>query len=476
VYLDWEALAGLFGTRGGREQMLSFLLIVTVTAICFFVGDIVNDHPVRWDLTEARLHSLDPKTEAILQDIPDGVEVEILGFFVSSFDSIKAAKRRAFERLVDAARATGTSARIEVIDPEMAPLIASQMGITSNATVIVTARTEGAADRTERLYSPDEQELANALLRVISGERPTIVFLEGHGERAPSMAGERGLSLLAGQLTTLGFGVGTWNSVTEPEPPTDMSVLVLAGPTHRLEAREASIIRQWVEDGGALMMLAEPELRDDSDGLTGLEGALLTWGFEFRDDLVIDPLMSRLGGDPAAPIADTFAFHEITQDFDLPVVFVTARSLVENNTLPEQVTTFDLARTSDGAWGETNLEADEIEYNEGEDFEGPMTLIGLAELHREGSEGQGRVVVAGDVDWLTNGLVVSRGNLDLASRTLGWLAREDDVVELPAREATADTMELSLLQLLLMVFISVFLVPGGTAVAAGIIFMWRRGL
>ncbi|MCP4873532.1 MAG: GldG family protein [Proteobacteria bacterium] len=476
VYLDWEALAGLFGSKGGREQISSWVLIAVVFTICLFVMHIAGKNPKRLDLTEARIHSLDAKTIQILEDVPEDLDVSVQGFFIASFDAMEAGKERAFQRLLDAANATNTDVTLELIDPELAPLLASQLGITSNGTVVVTAKPRaGGPERTERLYSPDEQEIANALLRVMKGKRARVVFLEGHGERTPATAGERGLSLLAQQLKNLGFKVGTWNSVTQPAPPDGMSVLVIGGPQQKLDPREASIIREWVEEGGSLMLLAEPAIPEQYDGRTGLEGALLTWGLELRDDLVLDPMMSRLGGDPAAPIADTFGFHEITSGFDLPVVFVTARSVAENNTLPEQVTTFALAKTGDEAWGETNLESEEIDFDEA-DFEGPVMLIGLAELHRPTTKARGRLIVAGDVDWLTDGLVVSRGNLDFGARSIGWLAKEADVVELPPREATADTMELSLLQILLMGFISVFVMPAGSAVTGAIVWMWRRGL
>lgn len=476
VYLDWEGLARFFGSKGGREQLVSWVLIAVVFAICLFALHIAGQHPKRLDLTEARIHSLDAKTIQILKDVPDDLEVSVQGFFVTSFDRMEDGKQRAFQRLLDAAEAAGSKVKLAMIDPEVQPLIASQLGITSNGTVIVSAKPRaGDPERSERLYSPDEQEIANALLRVVAGDRALVVFLEGHGERTPATAGERGLSLLAQQLKNLGFEVGTWNSVTEPEPPEGMDVLVIGGPQQALEPREGSAVREWVEDGGSLLLMAEPAIPGQFDGRTGLEGALLTWGLELRDDLVLDPMMSRLGGDPAAPIADTFGYHEITNSFDLPVVFVTARSVAEANTLPEQVTTFALAKTGDEAWGETNLESEAVDFDEA-DFEGPVMLIGLAELHRPDTKARGRLIVAGDVDWLTDGLVVSRGNLDFGARSIGWLAKEADVVELPVREATADTMELSLLQLILMVFISVFVMPAGTAVTGAIVWMWRRGL
>ena len=477
VYLDWDALAGFFGSRGGQEQLVSWALVLLVFVGCGFTMHLSRDWGWRLDLSEGRVHSLDAKTEEILEGIPDDVEVDVIGFFVNSYDQMEAGKYRAFERLVDAGKATGTSARLELVDPETSPLMASQLGVTSNGTVVITARPkDGGPERTERLYSPDEQELANALLRVVGGERAKVVFLEGHGERTPSTSGDRGIRMLSQRLRDLGFETGTWKSVTEPEPPAGMNVLVVAGPTQALDVREASAIRQWVEDGGALMLLAEPPLDGVRDGKTGLEGALLSWGFDLRDDLVLDPLM-EFGGDAAAPIVDSFGYHEITKDFDLPVVFVTARSVAEQNELPEQVSTFALAKTGDSAWGETELDAEEgVDFSEDADHAGPITLVGLAELHRQDGEGGGRVIVAGDVDWVSDGLVVSRGNLDFASRAIGWLAAEDDVVELPPKESSSTTMELSLLQSILLWFVSLALAPGAVAVSGMIIWVWRRGL
>lgn len=476
VYLDWDALARFFGSRGGREQLMSWVLVLVVTGICGLLLHVVQRHDKRWDLTEGDVHSLAERTVEVLRDVPDGVEVSVTGFYVSSFDQTEDRKRRDFKRLVDAAEATGSAVRFDVIDPELDPLEASRAEVNSNATVIITARpTAGGEDRTERLYSPDEQELANAVLRVTSGQRSKIVFVAGHGEREPTTAGERGLGQLTEHLRSLGFETDTWNAATEPDMPRGTDVLIIAGPELALDDREAGAIRQWVEDGGSLMLLAEPPLPGQAGGRTGLEGALLSWGLRLREDIVLDELGARITGDPSAPIADTFGFHETTQGFDLPVVFSVARSIEEANTLPEQVTVIGLAKTGSRAWGETDLDAEEVTFTEGEDVEGPLTLIAVAELHRDGEPG-GRVLVAGDVDWVTDGLVVTRGNLDFAARTIGWLGQAEDVIQLPPREGSGGALELSMLQMVLTVFISVLAVPGTAGAVAVIVWIWRRGL
>ena len=479
VYLDWAVLSRFFGSRGGREQLVSLVLILIVIGIGGFAMHIVDQHPMRWDLTEGRIHSLDAHTEQILRDVPDDLEVTVTGFFeAGSFDRTTSGKREAFEGFVDAAKATGTRAHLELLDPNLSPLAASRAGVTSNATVIVSARPRGSSEleeRRERLLSPDEEELANALTRVVGGQRSKIYFVAGHGERTPRTSGEGGVSSLSQHLQNLGFDLDVWTSLTEPEVPADAAVLIIAAPQDPLDEREAGLVREWVEQGGSLALFVEPDLPGREPTTTGLEGALLSWGLRIHDDLVLDQRMALLGGDPTVAVAEEFGYHEITDDFERGVYFYTSRSIEQDNALPEQVTVFDLARTADSAWGETDLDSEEVTLNE-EDHAGPLTLVALAELHRPDSEVTGQVLVAGDVDWIADGLLLEGGNRDFATRAIGHLARAEDVVKLPPREQSEDHLDLSRLEMVLLILLVVLLVPGGFALTGIILWVWRKSL
>ena len=479
VYLDWTALSGFFASRGGREQLVSLVLVLIAIAIGGLLMHIVEQHPKRWDLTEGQIHSLDARTVQLLRDVPADLEVTVTGFFeANSYERTAAGRRDAFKAFVESARATGTSAQLEMLDPNMSPLAASRADVTSNATVIVSARPRGGGEqdeRKERLLSPDEEDLANALTRVISGKRSKIYFVTGHGERSPRTTGEEGVAALSRHLQNLGFELGVWPSVKEPSVPEDAAVLIIAAPQDSLDDREAGLVREWVEQGGSLALFVEPRLPGDEGRPTGLEGALLSWGLRLQEDLALDQRMALAGGDPTVVVADEYGFHEITEDFDRSVYFYTARSVQEDNALPEQVTVFELARTGDRAWGETELDADEVSFTEA-DNAGPLTLVALAELHRPDSEAAGRVLLAGDVDWITDGLLLERGNRDFITRAIGHLAKAEDVVKLPPREESDERLDLSRLELVLMSFLVVFLVPGVAGLTGIILFFWRRSL
>jgi hypothetical protein len=174
-------------------------------------------------------------------------------------------------------------------------------------------------------------------------------------------------------------------------------------------------------------------------------------------------------------VADEYGFHEITRDFDHSIYFSTARSIQEDNALPEQVTVFELAKTGKRTWGETELDSEEVSFTEA-DNPGPLTLVALAELHRPDTEASGQVLVAGDVDWITDGLLLDRGNRDFVTRAIGHLAKAEDVVKLLPRGESEERLDLNPLELVLMAFVVAVLVPGVAGLTGIILFFWRRSL
>ncbi len=479
VYLDWTALARFFGSRSGWEQLASLALIGVVVAICGLLQHIVEQHPKRWDFTEGRIHSLSERTEEILLNVPDHLEVSVTGFYESdAYDRSASAKRQFFQDFVDAAEALGTPVELKLVDPTLSPVAAERAGIAGNATVIIAARERAdpaGTVRSERLVSPDEEQLANALLRIRDRDRRKIYFVTGHGERTSRTTGAHGLSAVTRHLQQLGFDVDLWSSRTEAAVPEDAAVIILAAPEHPLDDREAGLLREWVEQGGSLAVFAEPNLTGEGSSPTGLEGALLSWGLRIREDLVIDERMNVLVGDPTVAIAEQFGYHDVTSDFDKGLVFHTARSVTEENALPDQVTVFELARTTDAVWAETDLTAEAIMFDE-HDNDGPLTLVALAELHRPDSDDGGMVLVAGDVDWLSDGMVLEGPNLDFVSRAVGHLARAKDVVKLPQRPETEERLDLSTGEIVLLFLFAVFVIPGGSALTGVILWAWRRSL
>jgi ABC-type uncharacterized transport system involved in gliding motility auxiliary subunit len=492
VYVDWEALEQFFASRGGKDQTVSWALVLVLAGIGGLVLHLLDRKPLRWDLTEGQIHSLSEQMEQIVRDVPADVELSITGFYVGMGDGHQEGQRRRFQSLMEAAKPVNPRIRWEIVDPDEQPGAAQAQAITSNATVVLLAKPAGegaagtGAPRSERLMGPDEEELANGIFRVVKERRAKVYFVAGHGERTPSTQGDEALSELAGRLKALGFATGELETRTVEKLPEDATLLVLAGPRAALLPPEAAMIQAWVDGGGALLVALEPTL-PAADGtitplVTGLEEALALWGLRAQEDLILDPVMHRLVGDPTMPLTDShYPFHEITDDMRLPLQLASARSLQEDFQKPEGVTVFPLARTTEAAWGETDLTTMPMEPGE-TDHKGPLLLAALAEIHGGSQPAEadpkktGRVMLVGDVDWLSDWGMQQYGNLDFATRAIGHLAKQSDVVKIPAKEKKPGKLELDNLQQILVSLVAVLLVPGGVLLGGLIVWVWRKAL
>ena len=80
---------------------------------------------------------------------------------------------------------------VEYIDPEKRPAVAQQFGVTALGTVVFEYK-----GRNEKATSDGEQELTNALIKVIQGRQPKVYFTQGHGEKDTASADRGGYNAI----------------------------------------------------------------------------------------------------------------------------------------------------------------------------------------------------------------------------------------------------------------------------------------
>ena len=149
--------------------------------------------------------------------------------------------------------------------------------------------------------------------------------------------------------------------------------------------------------------------------------------------------------------------HRISSSLPTMVLSL-ARSLEVDEDPPDDLEVRPLLKTSDRAWGETKLTETAVEFNEGEDHQGPLT-VAVAINQRdpvpsfaggqppptptpvlEGGEPEqkGRLVVLGDADFAANGILRQLPtNLDLVINSVNWLAEEEELISIRRRRPTS---------------------------------------
>ena len=84
-----------------------------------------------------------------------------------------------------------------------------------------------------------------------------------------------------------------------------------------------------------------------------------------------------------------------------------------------------------------------------------------------------RLVVIGDSDFATNGVVGIQGNRDMFLNTINWLAQQEDLISIRAREPEDRRLTLTADQQRRVFVLSLFLVPG-IVLGTGVYTWWRR--
>ena len=467
-------------TRFGANSTLMVLLFL---AILGMINLLLNRHYLRADLTEAGEFSLASQTVQVLKTLRDR-EIQITGFFQGD-----SAQGQRFAELVQSYQYHAPKIRYTAVDPDRNPATARRYRIQFYGTVVVES--EG---QETRIRETTEEALTNAILKVTRKGKKTIYFLEGHGEHGLDDFKQTGYSQAKEELENQHFVVKSLLLLKEGRVPEDAAVVVIGGPTKPFHPKEIEALKAYLDQGGQVVAMADPETGDILDDL------LEPWGIRLGDDLVIDTLSRLFGGDYAIPVVNEYPYHEITRDFRVATFFPGTRSVGFDTSREDRLKFRPLAKTSPTAWAERDWRRQPVRFDQGRDRKGPVTVAGIVVRKKPrdakeetqtpggkkagkpdspsgtGKKRQGRLVVFGDSDFAANGYFRFSGNGDLFLNAVSWLAEEMDLVAIRPKEAKSTPLFLTATQGRLLFWVSVVLVPV-TVVGAGIgVWRWRKRL
>ncbi|MCD6519397.1 MAG: GldG family protein [Anaerolineae bacterium] len=446
------ALTGRQARYGGN----AFLMSISFLLILGLVNYLGVKHHYRWDVTEEKRFSLSEQTLQILKSLKEPVHVKL--FFTPGYYN-----RQQAEDLIKEYAARCDKITYEFIDPDVQRRLAMQYQITRDGTTVFEQ-----GDRQEKTYGVQEQDFTSALLKVTSDKVKGIYFLTGHQERDPESANATGYSLIKQLLQRENYKVGTFNFAVTDTLPSDLSVLIIAGPRKELSAEETERIRNYVEKGGSLFVLVDPGMPDP------FNGALESFGIELPDDLIIDPIRSFL--DISTPLVDRYNFHQITKDLaGLTSFFPTARSIGKVNPTPEGWIFQYLVMSSSDSWAELQYKEKRIRKDENEK-KGPLGIAAVIEPSVPGSQ-KGRIVIVGDSDFVSNELLTrvkgSIGNADLFMNAVGWLAEEEELISIRPKPPEQRQIILTPPQARAVIYSNILFVPLAVLIIGGIVW-WKR--
>ena len=444
-----------------RAQTTSFVLLFLGTI--GLLAWLSTRYSFEADWTANKRNSLSEASIAALKVIEGPVNVTA---YATEDESI----RRGITELIMRYQRIKPDLQLTFVDPATEPEQVRQLNITFNGELIFNY-----AGRSEHVKEFSEQSLTNTLQRLVrSGDR-WIVFLEGHGERAAQGAANHDLSGWVRQLTGQGIQVQSINLANTPTIPNNTSVLVIAGAQVDYLPGEVKILRDYVEQGGDLLWLADP------GSLRGLLPLAEQLGVEFYPGVIVDPTTQLFGiNDPRFAIVAEYPFHPVTRGFDRMSLFPQAAGIDFKK--PEGWEGEPILQTVARTWSETGQLTGDIAYDKGKDMPGPLT-VGIA-MNRElketaptsetDSKREQRVIVIGDGDFISNSFLGNSGNLDLGMNIINWLSHDDALIAVPAKTALDRNLELSKPVQIIIGFGFLLLLPALLIGSGVVIWMKRR--
>ncbi|GBC97632.1 hypothetical protein HRbin17_00120 [bacterium HR17] len=455
IALHFEAvLRYLISQRGrmGANAVLSSLFMLGVVALVVYIAD---RHNTSWDWTKTKRNTLSPQTLKVVRGI--NKEVNVVAFYDATSQE--------FVRVRDLLKryeAANPKIKVRVVDPRQEPALARQYEVTGAGVTVFEA--DG---RKERVSFGSEKEFTGALIKVTKDKKPTVYFLQGHGEHDPDSFDPEGYSDLKRGLEALNYQIKPLKLLTEKSVPKDCDVLVIAGAQRELFPQEKQAVKAFLDKGGRLLLMLEP------DPAPSFQDWLDAWGLEALKGTVVEPANNILQ-DAAAIFAFSFRFHDITRPFQRArqeaVLFITARPLKRKTNVPSGITLTELIETSAASWQELNFQG--VVRKEPNETGGPFVLAAAVEKNGTDKKKM-RAVVLADSDFCTNRFVRNLLNGAFAANCIHWLAEEDVLIDIPPKDEPPQTLFLSRQQTVFTFVWSVIVLPLAILVS-GLIAWWTR--
>ncbi len=476
VVLNLDALK-----KGFRRKSLVYsgnllLVVVLVLAILALANYFLSKHNYRMDFTKAKLHSLSDQSVTVVKNLKTDVSFKCF-FREGNYG------RGAMERLLKIYAYHSPRISYEFIDPDKNPGLVKRYDVTQDGTTILEA-----GDKENRITSTSEEDVTNALIKVTRSEKKVLYFLEGHGQDTIEASGDNGFSTAKAELEKLGYEVRKQILALADGFPTDCALLIVPGPQKDLLPNEEETILRYLESGGRVLFMIDPETAP------GMPRFLAPLGFKLEDDIVVDTVSRLLGGDYFMPVVSQYESHPITDRFSYATFFPLARSIETAETKPEGATVTALAATSPNSWAERQLDQKEVRYDPGKDRQGPVNLAAVAEFKArpglltghdrpEGAEAapeavdkDARVAVIGDSDFAKNRYYFMSGNGNFFLNVVNWLTEEADLISIQPRTQVPRTIQLSPSQGRLLLLTSLVILPLAVLLIGLSVWLRRRSL
>ena len=466
----------LISSKGAYGANTLFILI-GVVVISLIINSVIyisnkNGTSPSWlrsDLTASNEYDLSNQALNAIQNLNQNLEIFMFLRNDSSKDSLSI--KRTEDLLSEFSRNSNDyDITFKHIDPDLDPNLSSSLNIekylSGRDLPVLVFRLEE-SQRLAHIVGSDpnlnidvfnEKDVISGMLISSQVKRKRIFFLSGHEERDINNI-DRSSNSLGQAKITLERDNYDVSSITTDELSRILvnfsmsneldifpAAIIISDPSDDLLESEKNILKEYINLGGNMMMLMEP---DSPKGYTEM---LSGWGIISGDGTLIDRISYVAPNLEFLQIKDSnlqIPEHPITHNFDV-VYFPGSKFIGLSLTNQEIPITEDgipyvkaepLAYTTISSWEEKSKEI--IEFDD-DDISGPLPVALAVEVISEikntpkkderGEYKLSKLLISGDTDFASNRFIFSAKNEDLFANSVNWLTSDVELISIRPKE------------------------------------------
>lgn len=461
VVKDRTFFKEFFTMKTTKEGMSMGVLIILMVAVLMIVNYLGAKYSKTWDFSVAQLNTLSDQSVKLVKSLDS--DLKVLFFYKKGVEGNEE-NRRLFRELIKKYQDESSKIQLDFVEVNERPDLAKEYGVDKGSGVVFLDY-KGRRNRIEKI---DEQELTSALVKVTREKVKTIYFTIGHGEKDLNEKREGlGLGSLKLMLENNRYTVKELPLIQSPKVPQDADVVVVAGPIQNFQENEIQALEEYLKNGGSLFLAMESQNTAGLEKLAGKVGIHFDNNYIFN---VVDTVMGRGINQGPAMGAVFSSTNKITKGFGRGEVtmFRNPQSL-QTKAAPEGVVVDEIVKTTPNSMAFSSLKIS------GEAPEATYTLVDEVTGRWPGSAEGAKpfaMVVAGDVDFITNQMLYQNLNRDLVLNSLAALAKEENLISITPKEAQATQMLMT--DTKFGIFLFAFIIPLPILLLGTSIGLWLR--
>lgn len=334
------------------------ILLVAILLIAFIsINTLIQKLDLQdIDITKNKLYTLSEESKNQVKNIEQTVTIYLIGFEdkTSLNDLLKQYTKQneniKYETIKNIEDRADIKAKYQITDETQVIIVE-----TAERNKILTINDLYTYDYTTyKQIDISEQKITNAIIDLTIAKKPKVYFLTGHNEYGINTH----LTVLNAYLTNETNDVESLDLLVKGEIPEDADTIVINTPSKDFSEKEVEIITQYINKGGKILWMNDPELTKNKYPNT--QKILDMFGITFSEGIIIEQDTNKMiSGTPnfiIPNVSNTNATKNIATDGGVLLINSGKINIVNDEKLEElKVTDQDILTTSNKALFRTEV-------------------------------------------------------------------------------------------------------------------------